>query len=126
MLDINLIRKDPQYVKEQLKKREYDVDFAELLAWDARRKEIIAASEALKAERNRANKDIPRIKKEGGDLTALMAKMKEMGESVKKMDEEQKALEEKIETFVAALPNLPSEDVVSGGKEKNQVIKVYV
>ncbi len=125
MLDINLIRKDPQYVKEQLKKREYDVDFAELLAWDARRKEIIAASEALKAERNRANKDIPRIKKEGGDLTALMAKMKEMGESVKKMDEEQKALEEKIETFVAALPNLPAEDVVAGGKENNQVIKVY-
>ena len=125
MLDINLIRKDPDYVKEQLKKREYEVDFAELLQWDARRREIIAESEAMKAERNRINKDIPRIKKEGGDMSALMAKMKEMSDSVKRMDDEQRALEEKIETFVAALPNLPAEDVVAGGKENNQVVSVF-
>ena len=53
MLDINLIRKDPDYVKAQLAKREYEVDFTELLAWDARRRELIAENEAVKAERNR-------------------------------------------------------------------------
>ena len=42
MLDINLIRKDPEFVKAALAKREYEVDFTELLQWDARRKEIIA------------------------------------------------------------------------------------
>ena len=99
MLDINLIRKDPDYVKAQLAKREYEVDFTELLAWDARRRELIAENEAMKAERNRINKEIPRIKKEGGDMAPLMAKMKEMSESVKRMDEEQRDLEEKIETF---------------------------
>lgn len=125
MLDINLIRKDPDYVKAQLAKREYEVDFTELLAWDARRRELIAENEAVKAERNRINKEIPRIKKEGGDMAPLMAKMKEMSESVKRMDEEQRDLEEKIETFVAALPNLPAEDVVAGGKENNQVVKVF-
>ena len=85
MLDINLIRKDPDYVKAQLAKREYEVDFTELLAWDARRRELIAENEAVKAERNRINKEIPRIKKEGGDMAPLMAKMKEMSESVKRM-----------------------------------------
>ena len=49
MLDINLIRKDPEFVKAALAKREYEVDFTELLQWDARRKEIIAEGEALKA-----------------------------------------------------------------------------
>ena len=125
MLDINLIRKDPDFVKAQLAKREYEVDFTELLQWDARRRELIAENEAVKAERNRINKEIPRIKKEGGDMAPLMARMKEMSESVKRMDEEQRGLEEKIETFVAALPNLPAEDVVAGGKENNQVVKVF-
>ena len=125
MLDIALIRKDPEYVKAQLAKREYEVDFTELLKWDARRKEVIGENEALKAERNRMNKQIPVIKKQGGDLTELMAKTKEMGEQVKRLDEEQKALEAQIEEFVAALPNLPAEDVQAGGKENNQVVSVY-
>ena len=124
MLDMGLIRKDPEYVKAQLAKREVEVDFTELLKWDARRKEVIGENEALKAERNRMNKQIPVIKKQGGDLTELMAKTKEMGEQVKKLEEEQKALEAQIEEFVAALPNLPAEDVQAGGKENTQVVSV--
>lgn len=125
MLDINLIRKDPEFVKAALAKREYEVDFTELLQWDARRKEIIAEGEALKAERNRINKEIPRLKKEGADVSAVMAQMKESGEKVKSLDEELRQVEAKIEKFVAALPNLPADDVVAGGKENNQVVKVF-
>ena len=125
MLDINLIRKDPEFVKAALAKREYEVDFTELLQWDARRKEIIAEGEALKAERNRINKEIPRLKKEGADVSAVMAQMKESGEKVKSLDEELRQVEAKIEEFVAALPNLPADDVAAGGKENNQVVKVF-
>ncbi len=125
MLDINLIRKDPEFVKAALAKREYEVDFTELLQWDARRKEIIAEGEALKAERNRINKEIPRLKKEGADVSAVMAQMRESGEKVKSLDEELRQVEAKIEEFVAALPNLPADDVVAGGKENNQVVKVF-
>ena len=125
MLDINLIRKDPEFVKAALAKREYEVDFTELLQWDARRKEIIAEGEALKADRNRINKEIPRLKKEGADVSAVMAQMKESGEKVKSLDEELRQVEAKIEEFVAALPNLPADDVVAGGKENNQVVKVF-
>ena len=125
MLDINLTRKDPEFVKAALAKREYEVDFTELLQWDARRKEIIAEGEALKAERNRINKEIPRLKKEGADVSAVMAQMKESSEKVKSLDEELRQVEAKIEEFVAALPNLPADDVVAGGKENNQVVKVF-
>ena len=125
MLDLNLIRNNPEYVKDALKKREYDVDFTELLAWDARRREILVENENLKAERNRMNKEIPALKKQGKDVTEVLAQLKEMAERVKEMDEEQGALEEKINKFVLALPNIPADDVQAGGKESNQVIKVF-
>ena len=125
MLDLNLIRSNPEYVKEALKKREYDVDFSELLEWDARRRALLVENESLKAERNRMSKEIPALKKQGKDASELLAKLKEMADQVKAMDEEQSALEDKIYRFVVALPNLPAEDVVAGGKENNQVVKVY-
>ena len=125
MLDLNLIRSNPEYVKEALIKREYDVDFSELLEWDARRRALLVENESLKAERNRMSKEIPALKKQGKDASELLAKLKEMADQVKEMDEEQSALEDKIYRFVVALPNLPAEDVVAGGKENNQVVKVY-
>ena len=83
MLDLNLIRSNPEYVKEALKKREYDVDFTELLDWDARRRALLMENESLKAERNRMSKEIPVLKKQGKDATELLAKLKEMADRVK-------------------------------------------
>ncbi|MEF9896249.1 MAG: serine--tRNA ligase, partial [Clostridia bacterium] len=108
-----------------LKKREYDVDLSELLSWDARRRELLQENEAVKAERNKKSKEIPLFKKQGLDTTELMASLKEMSDQVKAMDEEQNALEEKIRKFLLALPNLPADDVIAGGKENNQVVSVY-
>ena len=125
MLDINLIRSNPEYVKEALKKREYDVDFTEMLAWDARRKELLMENENLKAERNRMNKEIPMLKKQGKDVSEVLNTLKTMADRVKEMDEEQGALEEKINKFMLALPNLPADDVQAGGKENNQVVKIF-
>ena len=125
MLDINLIRSNPEYVKEALKKREYDVDFTEMLAWDARRKELLMENENLTAERNRMNKEIPMLKKQGKDVSEVLNTLKTMADRVKEMDEEQGALEEKINKFMLALPNRPADDVPAGGKENNQVVKVF-
>ena len=125
MLDINLIRNNPDYVKEALAKREYEVDLTEFLAWDARRREILVENETLKAERNKKSKEIPMLKKQGKDASGLLEELKQMADRVKEMDEEQTALEEKITKFVQALPNLPAEDVIAGGKENNKVIKTF-
>ena len=125
MLDINLIRSNPDYVVAALKKREYDLDLTDFLAWDARRRELIQANEAMKAERNKKSKEIPMLKKQGADTTALMAELKDMADKVKEMDDEQAELDEKIRTFVLALPNLPAEDVQAGGKENNLPVKFF-
>ena len=125
MLDINLIRSNPDFVVAALKKREYDVDLTEMLAWDARRKEILIENESIKAERNKKSKEIPMLKKQGKDTAELMETLKQMADRVKELDEEQNALEEKINKFVLELPNLPADDVVAGGKEANEVVKVF-
>lgn len=125
MLDLNRIRQNPEEVRQALLKRMDEVSFDELLAWDARRREIIGENEALKAERNRINKDIPRLKKEGADITDLLARMKEAGERVKALDEEQREVEGKIQRFLEKLPNIPADDVVAGGKEANVVVHTW-
>lgn len=125
MLDINLIRSNPDAVVAALKKREYDLNLTEFLAWDARRREIILENEAVKAERNKKSKEIPQLKKQGLDAAPLLAELKKMADKVKDLDEEQAVIEEKIRKFVLALPNLPAEDVVAGGKENNAVVKVF-
>lgn len=125
MLDINLIRSNPEFVTEALKKREYNVDLTELLEWDARRRAILQENENLKAESNKKSKEIPMRKKQGLDATELLNELKEIKEKIAAFDNEQGELEEKIRKFVLALPNLPAEDVVAGGKEANEVIKVF-
>ncbi len=124
MLDINLIRSNPEYVIAALKKRGYDLDLTDFLAMDSRRRELIQLNEATKAEQNKKNKQIPVMKKQGQDTAELMAELKSLAEKIREMDAEQKELEEKIRTFVLALPNLPADDVQPGGKENNQVVRV--
>ena len=125
MLDINLIRNDPEYVKNALKKREYEVDFTEFLEWDSRRRALLNENEGCKAEVNKKSKEIPVLKKQGKDAGALLEELKTLKERIASMDAEQGELEEKIRRFMLSLPNLPAEDVAAGGKENNRAIKTF-
>ncbi len=125
MLDIAMIRKDPEAVAKALAKREYEVDFSEFLAWDGKRRQIITEVETMKAERNRIGKEVPEMKKRGESTDSLLAQMKETADRIKELDQELNQLDNRIETFVAALPNLPADDVAAGGKENNQYVREY-
>ena len=85
MFDIRLIRSDPDRVKQAMKTRNKDMDAAvdEVLKIDAERREILAKADGMKAQQNAASKQIPKIKKEGGDVSAIMAEMKALSEQVK-------------------------------------------
>lgn len=125
MLDINLIRENPEKVKEALKKKLWDADFDELLKWDAERKALIQVVEGNKAEMNRLSASVPQAKKNGEDVSKIFAKVKEIAKENAEKDEELKALNDKIFNFVSELPNLPDEDLLGGGKENNKPIKVF-
>lgn len=125
MLDINLIRTNPQYVKESLKKKGWDVDFDEFLKLDTERKEILIAVETNKAEQNALSKSVPTVKKEGGNVNEIFAKVKELGAKNKENEQKLVELENKINEFLIALPNLPDDDLLAGGKENNKVIETF-
>ena len=125
MLDINLIRENPEKVKAALKKKLWDADFDELLKWDAERKALIQVVETNKAEVNRLSASVPQAKKNGEDVSKIFAKVKEIGKENAEKEAELKVLEDKIFDFVSCLPNLPDDDLVGGGKENNKVIKTF-
>ena len=64
MLDINLIRENPEKIKAALKKKLWDADFTELLAWDQERKALIQVVEGNKAEMNKLSASVPAAKKQ--------------------------------------------------------------
>ena len=125
MIDINLIREKPEYVKEALKKKLWDTDFTELLAWDKKKRELMQVVESGKAEMNKLSASVPAVKKAGGDVATIFKQVKEIAAKNAQFDEELKELDAKINDFVAALPNIPDDDLVGGGKENNKVIHTY-
>ncbi len=125
MIDINRIRENPEGVKEALKKKLWDADFTELLAWDKRKKELIQFVEGNKAEMNRLSASVPQAKKNGEDVSKIFAQVKAIAAKNAESDNELKELEEKIFNFLAELPNIPDDDLLGGGKENNKPIKVF-
>ncbi len=125
MLDIKVIRENPQRVKDAMKTRNKDMDALvdEVLAIDVKRREITAKNDLLKQEQNAASKDIPRIKKEGGDISAIMARMNEIKEEVKKGDAEVAALEEQQQKIMYEFPNIPS-DKTPIGKDDSENVEI--
>lgn len=116
MLDIKLIRTEPDKVKAAMRKRNKDMDAQvdEILAIDERRRQLSSESDNLKAQQNKASKEIPRIKKEGGDTTAIMAEMKLIAEKVKNLAGEISQLEEKQRNILLSIPNIPNDAVKQG------------
>lgn len=124
MLDLNLIRSNPEKVAASLAKKGCTVDFTELLAWDAERKAKIAEVETLKAKRNKVSAEIPKLKKAGQPVDEIFKEMRELGDEVAKLDKEVSDIADKVNGFIACLPNMPDDDLLAGEKENNKVIRV--
>ena len=127
MIDIKLIRDNPDEVKARIKKREMDLDSVvdAIREVDAEKRAQLGKVEAMKAEQNAASKQIPQIKKAGGDASEIMAKMKELVAQIKEGDAKVAELDEKQKDLLLSLPNLPDEDVAAGGKEQNEPVRFF-
>ena len=119
MLDINLIRNNLEEVKLGLLKRisPEKLDLESIISLDDKRKELIAKTEELKAQKNKNSKVKP--------SPEIIAEMKSLGENIKKIDEELQKVEGELNEKMAELPNIPAPDVIAGGKENNEVIYTY-
>ena len=127
MIDINYIKSNPDEVIARLAKKGKDAkqEIEQILALDSERRALIVEGEAIKAEQNKINKEIPQLKKQGVDVAPIFAKMKEMGARVKEIDERKKTVEVQYQGLLLCLPNLPDEDLLPGGKENNEPLRYY-
>ncbi len=113
MLDIKLIRRDPDGVRAALARRDGGPDgptsqrLDAVLALDVRRREILPELEALRARQNEANGAIAAAKQQGGDAQEAIARMREVAAAAKALAEELATVEEQLTPALAALPNLP-------------------
>lgn len=123
MLDIKLIRENPDLVKKAMKTRNKDMDALvdEILEIDARRRELSAKRDQLKARQNAAGKMIPALKKEGKDVSELMAEMNAVKDAIKSDDDELTALENKQKSIMYEFPNVPSESTPLGKDDSENV-----
>ncbi len=125
MLDLNLIRENPEKVKEGLLKRGFVADLDTLLQKDRQRRDLIQTTESLKAKKNKISAQIPALKKEGADIKEIFRSLKEDDDLIKENDVLLSTLNKEIYDIMAELPNLTEDDVPAGGKENNVVLSVF-
>lgn len=121
MLDLKLIRTNPDQVRTGLAKRGAEGLVDELLRLDRERRENLTKVEALKNKRNVVSKEVGRLKAAKVDVTNLINEMKEVNEEIKRLDEVVRTLEEEINRILYTLPNLPQEDVPVGSDDQTNV-----
>jgi seryl-tRNA synthetase len=114
MLDLGFVREHPDAIEKMARDRGIALDLAPFYEIDTERRQLITHTEGLKAERNKASDEIARAKKSGENVSAILAKMKEVGEEVKRNDVRIAELDEKLAQFMLTVPNIPHASVPVG------------
>ena len=127
MLDIKRIKDNPEEVKRLLRGKLVDCDEAvdRILELDRQRRELIASTEAKKAEQNKVSKQIPVLKKSGQDVAPIFKQMAELKAQIADNDKTLTDVEAEYRTWMLSLPNLPDPDLKPGGKENNEPLRYY-
>jgi seryl-tRNA synthetase len=122
MLDLKAIRSDPGRVKAALARRGAAEQIDELLALDARRRELLPEVENAQAERKALSKQIGEKKQAGEDAEELMATVQALKERIEAAKEELDGVEAKLDELALTLPNIPDPDAPEGMTEEDAVV----
>ena len=122
MIDIKILRNEPEKLIEALKRRKEDrIDVDGLLALDKQRREALFEVEQMKSRQNEVSKQIPALKKEGKDTTAIFAEMKVLSDDIKALDEKVRSIDEQIETIMYTIPNIANPTVPEGDTDEDNI-----
>jgi seryl-tRNA synthetase len=122
MLDLKTIRSDPERVKAALARRGAAERVDELLALDARRRELLPEVENAQAERKTLSKQIGEKKQAGEDAEELMATVQGLKERIESAKAELEEVEVKLGELALTLPNIPDPDAPEGMTEEDAVV----
>ena len=122
MLDIKVLRSDYERIMEIMKVRGENVgDISAVLELDKQKREYLYETEQLKAKQNEVSKQIPKLKKEGQDVSGIFAQMKEISDRTKELDNVVRETDEKIQQIMLSIPNIPHPSVPVGDTDEDNV-----
>ena len=126
MIDINLLRADPEKVRNKLKIKNYDLDIKQFDELDSGRKTLQTDVEELKSKKNKLSKDFGKLKKNNQDTSELSSHIDEINEELLKKEDLLKKTLSHLDDFLLDIPNIPHQDVEQGRSEDdNKVIKTF-
>ena len=127
MLDIKILRSDFSKAQEVLARRGKNLDLTPFLAMDEKRRALIGEVEELKSKQNATSKQVPILKKQGLETSAVLEEMKVLSDKIKVLDDKLKAAENELNDFMMGIPNLPNFDVPDGAdSDDNKEIRRYL
>ena len=125
MLDIKLIRQNPELVKEGCRKKQVKVDIDRLLEIDKKRRELMLALEDIRAQKNKANDEIKQIH-DKSEREVVILKMRELDNGNDRLEAEFKEVDAEFQGLMGLIPNPPAPDVHEGKDDsENKVIRKW-
>ena len=122
MLDLNLIRENPDLVRTSLKNRQLDASSVDdILRLDEKRRALLTRVESLKAERNAVSKEIGKMR-DPGEREKKITAMREVGDRIAALDKEVAEVEADLQRLTSALPNIPDPRTPIGASEDDNVV----
>ena len=119
MISIELIRRDPDLVREAMRKRAADVPIGEILSLDEERRSLIVRADALRARRNEVSREMGRSKERPQEL---IEEMRSAGAQIRELEERLRSTTEKLDSLLLRVPNIPDESAPVGPDESANVV----
>ncbi|MDH4210994.1 MAG: serine--tRNA ligase [candidate division WOR-3 bacterium] len=124
MIDLRLLRDDPEKIRAALKKRNSDIDLDKIIDIDIQRRACMTEIQEKKSKRNMLSQEIAKLKHQGDEPKKLMEQARALSGEIKKKEETLRDIEQEFEYAVQWLPNIPNEKVpVGAGSEANKFIR---
>lgn len=123
MIDIHLLRENPQRIQELVGRKKFAVDFDAILKLDNERREAVASAEQARAAQKSINQQMAALAKGSAEFKAKVAEMRERSAEVKSLEARAKELDDEWRERILSIPNFPHESVPTGRSEAdNQVV----
>lgn len=122
MLDIKLIRENPEKINELLKRRNSNLSIDEVIQIDIERRSAQTEADELRAKRKTESQKIGELKKQGENTDAIQEEVRKIGDDIKNLEEKEVILEEKQRSLLLSIPNAPDETTPIGTSEADNKI----
>ena len=122
MLDLKLIRSEPERIRAALERRGAADRIDELLELDRRRRELLPGIEGARSERKTASEKIGEAKKQGLEAEEEVARVRELKADIERLEGELEVVDQELATLAAELPNIPEDAAPDGMTEEDAVV----